>query len=324
MPNLVEVGLAGGEVSIFSSSASDVVVDLEGYVTTTPQGGAGLYNALSTPARICDTRGSNPSHLSGGATQCNTNLASGSPDHLVTATTPLTVTVAGNGGVPPSGVGAVVLNVTVTRPQAAGYMSAYPAGQPRPLASNVNYAASQTVANRVTVPVSGTGQVTLYSASPADLIVDVSGWYTATGGTTGAEFTPELSPVRICDSRGSNPSDLVSPNTQCNTNVAPGGPANPLVAGSPRTIQATGLADMPSGAVAAVLNVTDIAPTAPSYLTVYAQGSPPTTSDVNPPVGDVQANFTVATLTASGSFNVVDGGSGTTNLVVDVAGWYTA
>jgi hypothetical protein len=31
----------------------------------------------------------------------------------------------------------------------------------------------------------------------------------------------------------------------------------------------------------------------------------------------------VATLTAPGSFNVFDGGSGTTNLVLDVAGWYT-
>ena len=33
--------------------------------------GAGLYNALATPARICDTRPGNPSGLSGSAlTQC--------------------------------------------------------------------------------------------------------------------------------------------------------------------------------------------------------------------------------------------------------------
>ena len=64
VPNLVEVGVgAGGAVSLYSSAASDAIVDLEGYVTTTPQSGAGLYNAL-TPARICDTRGSNPSGLS--------------------------------------------------------------------------------------------------------------------------------------------------------------------------------------------------------------------------------------------------------------------
>ena len=124
--------------------------------------------------------------------------------------------------------------------------------------------------------------------------------------------------------RGANPSNLVSPDTQCNTNLLPGGPTNPLVAGSPRTIQASGLGDIPSGATAAALNVTDVAPSAPSYLTVYPQGSPPTTSDVNPPVGNVEANFAVATLATTGSFDVVDGGTGTTNLVVDVGGWYTA
>ena len=325
VPNLVEVGLGNsGQVSVFSPSATNVVVDLEGYVMTTPQSGAGLYNALSTPARICDTRGSNPSHLTGGATQCNTNVATGSPDNRVTLATPLSVTVDGNGGVPASGVSAVVLNVTVTRPTAPGYVTAYPAGQLQPIASNVNYAKGETVANRVTVPVSATGQITLYSPVSTDVVVDVSGWYTATGGTTGSEFTPEVAPVRICDTRGSNPSHLVSPSVQCNTNLSSGGPANPLLAGAARTFHATGLADMPSGATAAVLNVTDVAPTAPSYLTVYPQGSPPTTSDVNPPVGGVEANLAVATLTGSGSFDVIDGGSGTTNLVVDVAGWYTS
>jgi hypothetical protein len=116
----------------------------------------------------------------------------------------------------------------------------------------------------------------------------------------------------------------VAPNIQCNPNVAPGGAANPLVAGSARTIQASGLGDLPDGTTAAVLNVTDIAPTAPSFLTVYPQGNPPTASDINPPVGGVDANFTVATLTKTGSFNVIDRGSGTTNLVVDVGGWYTS
>ncbi len=96
-------------------------------------------------------------------------------------------------------------------------MTAYPTGQPRPVASNVNYTAGETVANRVTVPVWSAGQVTLYLGLADRLVVDVSGWYTATGGITGSEFTPEVAPVRICDTRGSNPSHLVAPNTQCNS-----------------------------------------------------------------------------------------------------------
>ena len=118
------------------------------------------------------------------------------------------------------------------------------------------------------------------------------------------------------------PFHLVAPATQCNTDTAPGGPSNPLNAGTVRTVQVSGLANVPQGAAAAVINVTDVAPTGPSYLTIFPQGTAPTTSDVNAPVGEVDANLTVATLATSGSFNVFDGGSGTTNLVVDVAGWY--
>ena len=64
VPNLVEVGTGtAGQVSIYSSAQTDVVVDVEGYVAPTASGGsgAGLYNPLSSPVRICDTRTGNPS-----------------------------------------------------------------------------------------------------------------------------------------------------------------------------------------------------------------------------------------------------------------------
>ena len=324
VPNLVEVGVgAGGAVSLYTSASSDAIVDLEGYVTTTTQSGAGLYNALSTPARICDTRGSNPSGLTAPDTQCNTNLAHGSPDNLIGPNNPLTVNVEGVGGVPATGVAAVVLNVAVVKPAASGYVTVYPTGDPRPNASNVNYTAGTAVGNRVIVPVSPSGQVTLYATASTDIIVDVSGWFTATGGTTGAEFTPEVDPVRICDTRGSNPSGLTPPNTQCNANVAHASPDHPLVAGTSDLIQATGLASVPTGATAAVLNLADVDPTAGSNLTVYPSGIPPTTSDLNPPTGGVASNLVVATLSGSGSFEVANRGSGHTDIIIDVAGWYT-
>ncbi len=324
VPNLVEVGVgAGGAVSLYSSAASDAIVDLEGYVTTDPQGRGRPLQRPSTPARICDTRGSNPSGLTGGATQCNTNTAHGSPDNLIGPNNPLTINVEGNGGVPASGVSAVVLNVAVAKAGAAGFVTVYPTGDARPGASNVNYTAGVAVGNRVIVPVSPSGQVTLYATAATDIIVDVSGWFTASGGTTGAEFTPEVDPVRICDTRGSNPSGLVAPYTQCNTNTAHPSPDHPLVAGTSDLIQATGLADVPTGATAAVLNLADVNPSAGSNLTVYPSGTPPTTSDVNPPTGGVASNLAVATLTTSGSFEVANRGSGHTDIVIDVAGWYT-
>ena len=49
---------------------------------------------------------------------------------------------------------AVTMNVTVTEPVADGFLTVYPCDAPRPLASNLNYAAGQTVPNLVTVKLS--------------------------------------------------------------------------------------------------------------------------------------------------------------------------
>jgi hypothetical protein len=57
--------------------------------------------------------------------------------------------VAGAGGVPAGGVSAVVLNVTVTAPSAASFVSVFPDGTARSSASNVNFAAGQTISDLV-------------------------------------------------------------------------------------------------------------------------------------------------------------------------------
>jgi hypothetical protein len=51
----------------------------------------------------------------------------------------LSLSVTGRGGVPASGVGAVALNVPVTNPTAADYLTVYPTGAARPNASNLNF-----------------------------------------------------------------------------------------------------------------------------------------------------------------------------------------
>src|ERR1700710_1547920 len=49
--------------------------------------------------------------------------------------------------------GEVVINLTVTNPQAAGFLTAYPcaAGAPNPLTSNVNFRAGQTTSTAAVV-----------------------------------------------------------------------------------------------------------------------------------------------------------------------------
>ena len=53
--------------------------------------------------------------------------------------------VTNQGGVPSSGVSAVVMNVTVTNPTVASHVTVWPSGATLPIASNLNFAAGDTV-----------------------------------------------------------------------------------------------------------------------------------------------------------------------------------
>jgi hypothetical protein len=81
--------------------------------------------------------------------------------------------VLGQGGVP-SDATAVVLNVTVDRPDGSGFVTVFPCGGLLPLASNVNYVEDQTVANSVTVAVGAAGRVCFYTSTSAHLVIDTN------------------------------------------------------------------------------------------------------------------------------------------------------
>jgi hypothetical protein len=316
VPNLVEVGTgAGGNVSIFSQAQTDVVVDLEGYVSATAIGGtgAGLYTPLSTPARLCDTRAGNPSGLVGDDAQCNGAANAG---HRLAANATLNVKVATNNGIP-AGATAAVLNVTDINPTSAGFLTVFPQGASKPFTANVNFAAGQVSGNRVIVPLSTSdptpGDISIFSSAAADVVVDVSGYYSASGGA-GNRFTAEVAPVRICDTRPNNPSGLGVGANQCND--------KPLGPGSTEIVNVSGLAGVPVGAKAVVVNLTAIVPTVGTFLTVYPGGTRPLVSDLNPAAGDVKGNLTVATLNANGTVTIFNS-AGNVDMVVDVLGWYS-
>ncbi|HZQ49186.1 MAG TPA: FG-GAP-like repeat-containing protein [Candidatus Dormibacteraeota bacterium] len=292
VPNLVEVALGtGGKVSFFNPLGSaDVIADVQGWVgdSTDSYTPAGLFNALP-PARILDTR------------SCHCPLGAGQT---------LSVQVTGRGGVPASGVSAVVINVTVTGPTRSSYLTVWPAGADRPVASNLNFSAGQTRANRVMVGIGTDGQVSIYNPfGTVNVIADVNGWFTdATSAAGGAAFVGEV-PYRIFDTRESY--------CRC-----PLGPRNVL------DLYSTG-GPVPS---ALVLNATAVNGTAPSYLTLYpdngsgGNGSVPLASDVNFAAGRVVPNLTVVKLgpgplTGSYAFNVFNA-SGTVNVVLDEDGFY--
>lgn len=78
------------------------------------------------------------------------------------------VRVSGGGG--PSST--VWGNLTITRPAAPGWAVAFPCGQPRPLASNVNYQAGKTAANFVAVQTDAGGSFCVYTSAAAHVVFD--------------------------------------------------------------------------------------------------------------------------------------------------------
>jgi hypothetical protein len=297
VPNLVEVALgSGGKVTAFNSAGStDVIFDVAGWVSTqgTVTGTAGLYRPL-VPVRLMDTRKS----LGGSPT-----LAAGQTVNLQ---------VTGQQTVPATGVSAVVLNVTATNTTAAGYLTVFPFGAGRPVASNLNFVAGQTVPNRVVVKVAANGQVSLFNfMGNTDVIVDVGGWFTdGTDATaTGGQFTG-LTPARILDSRiGQGTPGAVGPNAPIMVQVAGQGSV-PLMT-----------ATVPPKAV--VLNVTVTNTTAASFLTVYPSDAAnrPTASDLNWTAGLTAPNLVVVKLGADGKIALYNL-AGSTDVIADVVGWY--
>src|ERR1700704_3893723 len=86
----------------------------------------------------------------------------------------LTVQITGRGGIPATGVSAVVLNVAVTNTTVnGGYLIVYPTEDPRPLAANLNWSHGQTVANLLEVGLGYSGRLNIYNATGyADVIFD--------------------------------------------------------------------------------------------------------------------------------------------------------
>ena len=133
--------------------------------------GAGPFNTFTVaPCRVLDTR------LAGGPIPAN-----GSRNILVAG--PL----SGQGGasdcgVPDPGATGVFINVVAVNAGGAGHLTIYPFGTPLPLASTLNFAAGQTIANGVLVPIctpaaSCTSDLTItMGPGGADVVIDVTGY----------------------------------------------------------------------------------------------------------------------------------------------------
>jgi hypothetical protein len=89
-----------------------------------------------------------------------------------------------------------------------------------------------------------------------------------------------------------------------------------------RDVQVAGAGGIPSGAAAALLNVTATATTAASYLTVWPAGqAAPLASSLNWAPGATIANSVTTKLSATGRISIKNA-AGNVDVIADTAGWY--
>src|SRR4029453_16002977 len=173
----IHKGGTNGNVCLFTSSATQLIADVNGYSLNSPTSGS------LAPGRLLDTRpgmSTVDGHYAGYGYR---------PAGTVTE-----LHVTSRAGVP-ADASSVVLNVTVTEPQQAGYVTVFPCGTPVPNASNLNFTAGQTVPNAVIAKVGTNGNVCLFTSPATQLIADVNG-YSLNSPTSGS-----LAPGRLLDTR---------------------------------------------------------------------------------------------------------------------------
>jgi hypothetical protein len=256
----------GGRVSFYASSSVTASASVMGYVSS-----SSVRGGLFVPRR--SRRIATKNHVT---------------HHL------FTVHVLGRGGVPSSGVRAVVLNLTVSGKPTT--VTAYPNGGRRPRHPDLYLSSSQATDTRqVVVKVGSGGKVAVFtSGGPDSIAVDVHGFFTGTTSGSGAQFhtlrAATLSTVTV--------------------------PAHGTV-----VVAVAGHRGVPSGSTAAVLNFTDKAVRG-TYLTGLPNGSArPGIADIYAPKGLSQSDFDIAQLGSNGKVSI-HSSRGRVRVTIGVEGYY--
>ena len=87
---------------------------------------------------------------------------------------PLSFSVAGAGT--PGDARSGVLNITAVNPDRGGYATVWPCGEPRPVASNLNFEAGDTIANLVLTKLGPGATVCVAATANVHLVADLFGW----------------------------------------------------------------------------------------------------------------------------------------------------
>lgn len=142
-----------GDISVFVTNTSDLVIDINGYFAPAAPGGLSLYSL--NPCRVLDTR--NPPGSPPFSGKIDVNVLTSGCGASATAQ-------------------AFVLNGTVVPPGSLGFLTLWPQGQTQPLVSTLNAGDGAITSNLAIVPTTN-GSISAFGANPTHLVLDISGFF---------------------------------------------------------------------------------------------------------------------------------------------------
>ena len=142
-----------GNINVFVSNDTDLLVDVNGYFALPGTGGLSLYTL--TPCRALDTR-----------------FPSGSAPFSATKV----VAIGGAACSAPPAAQAFALNATVVPSGPLGWLTLWPDGQNEPIVSTLNAYDGAVTSNMAIVPTTN-GSIDAFAANPTYLILDISSYF---------------------------------------------------------------------------------------------------------------------------------------------------
>jgi hypothetical protein len=284
---IIPAGTSSGSLSVFVTNTTNVVLDINGYFI--PSSGSTLAFYPITPCRMVDTR------LTDGPLG-GPYLTHGQERDFPLLESPCI----------PSNVDADVqaysLNFTVVPKTPAGvaYLTVWPQGLSKPLVSTLNDLTDTIVANAAIVPAGtgGEGGVATYVTNDTDLVIDINGYFAASG-TGGLSFYA-LTPCRVIDTRKVGNGQPFTGELTVEVQTSPCGP--------------------PATAEGYVFNATVVPTGQLGYLTLWPDTeNKPVVSTLNAIDGAITSNMAIVP-NVNGKTDAY--ASGVTQLILDINGYF--
>lgn len=208
----------------------------------------------------------------------------------------------------PAAARAFVVNVTLIPKGSVISVTVYPGDETQPESWTVRSPDGQTVR----IPPScaqAAGTIKVYASGNADLLIDISGYFTDSSAVSNLVYYP-LTPCRVIETR---------------TDYRLAGPFGPPTMNTRETrrfrIPATPFCSIPANAVAYSATITVVPPQPLAYLTAWpAGGAQPNISNINSFAGRVLANNVILPASADGSIDVFT--FDRTDFLVDINGYF--